>query len=277
MPNPIEIHKTTNHSFVIIFKTPSVSCTTMKTAIICHFFHPTHWEELSETIKNFKSHDPDLFITVSGQNAEANARIAYRDFPLAKISIVENRGFDVGPFIKTISELNLDNYDFIVKLHTKRSRFGIVNYLPMFGGQWRRKLLSFCNTRERVNKLFNILAENQSVGMIGNGELIIYDENPNKPFIGGTMFIARTQIFKNLSEKIRFSDFETTARNQTSSLAHIWERKLGHLVTEHSMTIKGYPEVSWLFRATFNFRKYCYKLLSLISNAIKSRTARPNI
>ena len=71
-------------------------------------------------------------VLLSRQNAEANAKIAYRDFPLAKISIVENRGFDVGPFIKTISELNLDNYDFIVKLHTKRNRFGIVNYLPIY-------------------------------------------------------------------------------------------------------------------------------------------------
>ena len=231
----------------------------MKVAAIVHIFYPELWVELARSLRNFNACELDIYATVPEGAPPSIADAIRRDFPSATVVTMENRGFDVGPFIEMLAHINIEAYDFVVKLHTKRNRFGIVNFMPMFGGQWRRRLLSFCRNRRDVEKCWYIFGENTKVGMIGAGELIVDESDDHSwTFVGGTMFIARAHLFAELQGRIRLCNFELSNRSQTASLAHEWERHLGRLVYENGMTIAGWPERSLLFSLTLPFRRLVY-------------------
>ena len=238
----------------------------MRTAVIIHVFHYKYWKELAYCAKNFSFFNPDIFITVSSNLSDENIEEIRSNLPSAELQIVQNRGFDVGPFVKVINEIELFKYDLIVKLHSKRNRFGIVNYMPFFGNQWRKKLLSFCSSQKRTLQTVEIFQKNPQIGMIGAGELIIKEDGY---FIGGTMFVARASLFTNLSERVGFDDFEMTERNQTNSLAHSWERRLGYLVAEKGMTIHGFPPASPLLAYTYPLRKFLYEIIVFFPRVLR--------
>lgn len=236
----------------------------MKIAAIVHVFYPMLWAELARALHNFDSCGLDVYVTVPEGVACLVGDMILKDFPSAAIITMENRGFDVGPFLEAIAHIDLGVYDFVVKLHTKRNRFGIVNFMPMFGGQWRRRLLSFCRTRRDVERCWHIFGENPKVGMIGAGELIVdASDDHSWSFVGGTMFIARAHLFAELRGRIRLCNFELSSRSQTASLAHEWERHLGRLVYENGMIIAAWPERSLLFSLTLPFRRLVYSVCAM--------------
>ena len=71
---------------------------------------------------------------------------------MAELMAVENWGYDVSPFLAFIGKVNLDLYDFLVKLHTKRNTPKVwCNFHSYEGPEWRNELLSFCKTTEAVS------------------------------------------------------------------------------------------------------------------------------
>ena len=245
----------------------------MRIAIIVHAFHRPLWPELARHIRNFSDREPDIFVTLA-ENAETAFEAEIKaDFPAADVKRLPNRGFDVGPFIEVIERIDLDAYDLVVKLHTKRNRFGVVGYMPLVGGQWRRKLLAFCRSKKTVARAL-ALFDDPTVGMVGNGDLILHPWDalvPNPPpidptdkrtFVAGTMFIVRASLLKRVHELVTFADFEPTTREQTGSLAHEWERRLGHLVAESGMTLAASPRQSLLNKLTYRLRRRLYVTLT---------------
>ena len=233
----------------------------MKIAAIVHVFYPVLWAELARALHNFDSYGLDVYVTVPTDAPPSTVEMVRQDFPASTVVALENRGFDIGPFLEMLSRIDLCAYDFIVKLHTKRNRFGIVNFMPMFGGQWRRRLLSFCRTRHDVETCYHIFNENPDVGMIGAGALIVDESDDHSwDFVGGTMFIARACLFATIRNCVELNTFEPTERTQTASLAHEWERRLGRFVYESGMTIAAWPERSLLFSLTLPFRRLVYSM-----------------
>ena len=55
-------------------------------------------------------------------------------FNNAKIITVPNKGYDIYPFLIVLSKVKLDEYDYILKIHTKNSRkdclFPGNNFIP---------------------------------------------------------------------------------------------------------------------------------------------------
>ena len=245
----------------------------MRIAIVVHAFYRALWPELARHIRNFSDHQAELYVTLAA-NAEPEFEAEVKaDFPAADVKRLPNRGFDVGPFIEVIERIDLDAYDLVVKLHTKRNRFGVVSYMPLFGGQWRRKLLAFCHSRKAVVRTL-ALFDDPAVGMVGNGDLILHPWDalvPNPPpvdprdrrtFIAGTMFIVRASLLKHVRERVSFTDFEPTTRDQTGSLAHAWERRLGHLVAEAGMALAASPRQSLFNKLTYRLRRLLYITLT---------------
>ena len=245
----------------------------MRIAVIVHVFYPELWPELARHIRNFSDRKPDIFVTIPESALPGFENEIKADFPAADVKRLPNCGFDVGPFMEVIGRIDLDAYDLVVKLHTKRNRFGVVGYMPLFGGQWRRKLLAFCRTRQAVAHAL-ALFDDPAVGMVGNGDLILHPWDalvPNPPpidpadkrtFVAGTMFIVRAPLMKRVLDQVSFADFELTARDQTSSLAHAWERRLGHLVTESGMRLSASPRQSLLNKLTYRLRRLSYVTFS---------------
>ena len=209
-----------------------------------HIYYPHLYKELKECVLNITPHKFDLFVTMVEEHSEIISDIK-ETFPTAKIEIIENRGYDVGPFIHILNQVNLDDYDYVVKLHTKSDK-PTPCYLFGFdasGDKWRKELTSFMND---WNKTISFIEKRQDVGMVAGANVILdcsidqetYTQKKAKEitenilklqiretylFVAGTMFLMRTNLLKIIQHKFSLSDFEN-ANKDGNTLAHIFER-----------------------------------------------------
>lgn len=230
----------------------------MNIAIHAHVYYAELWDELADCLRNFQGYPYDLFVTTPHSDETLKKRIL-SDFPDADYRILENRGYDLGPFIDVLNSLDLSKYDYIVKLHTKRDWSGWFNFMHVHGPQWRNMLLSFCRTRQAVENALDVFQRNPKAGMVANASLIIthgdYPESENvkqraeqllakarllpaqRIFIAGTMFMARAQLLKPLQGLRTLNDFEPVLQHEVGTLAHAYERLLGYAISAQGMSI----------------------------------------
>jgi lipopolysaccharide biosynthesis protein len=173
-----------------------------------------------------------------------------------KISIHENKGMDIGPFLQQLEDLNEIEYPLFIKLHGKKSLWGIYKNIA-----WRillvNSLIGSPEIFSRNLQLFN----NPSVGMIGNTGLSLTREkegfnsnliknvcnnflsistaemNRNDLcFIGGTIFWSRTGIFKkyfnaavidHIYSKLEEKQFDDYSQG---TYTHSLERIFGYII-----------------------------------------------
>ena len=91
----------------------------MKIAVHLHLYY---LEQLPKILKYLKSLDGtahDLHVTMVKHDKDAEKAISTFN-PKANIIIVPNRGYDLGPFIEFLHQIDLDAYDLILKVHTKK-------------------------------------------------------------------------------------------------------------------------------------------------------------
>jgi hypothetical protein len=129
--------------------------------IICHVHYIDIWQdEIKGLLKNIDL-KYDLFITIN--NLEYKD-IILQDFPNANILYVENIGSDIYPFIHTFKFINNNSkikYDYVLKLHTKKSS----DMNQLFAKIWRTHLYkNLCNN---LKYIISKLASDDNIGMIG--------------------------------------------------------------------------------------------------------------
>ena len=177
-----------------------------------HIFYPELWNELKVCINNIYPYKFDLFITLVEHHKDIINDIK-ENFPFANIEIVENKGYDIGPFIYILNKINLDNYSYIVKLHTKHNipyNTNIGNGYIFKNDQWRKALLSFLKDKKTFNNCIKSFDKDKKLGMIANYKTILKKEKRDKKaekeaykllqqinlrtnkyqFVAGTMFIC---------------------------------------------------------------------------------------
>ena len=119
----------------------------LRLAVVVHVYYPEMWPELAVCVRNVGA--CDLVVTYVDEESVAEAR---RDFPSARFIRCENRGYDVWPFVKALKVLDLDRYDLVVKLHTKRNieraHVFAIGGTRLNGSAWRDRLLGFVKTPE---------------------------------------------------------------------------------------------------------------------------------
>lgn len=220
----------------------------MKTILVhLHVYYPHLYKDLKDCLLNITTHKIDLFVTMVEEHPEVISDIK-ATFPNAKIEILENKGFDIAPFIHVLNKVNLDDYDLLVKLHTKRdinSRPFLVNGFDVGGGKWRNYLLNFCKTEENWKKSLNLL-NRDDVTMVSDYHVILkQDDNVDtkyldelekklkisyskeREFVAGTMFVAKANIFKPLQNKLKSEEFSSSVRNTGDDLPYACERIFG--------------------------------------------------
>lgn len=260
----------------------------------CHVFYKNLWDELKECINNINPYNFDLYITLVYEDDELIKDIN-DNFPNAKIEIVENKGYDIGPFFYILNKVNLDNYSYIVKIHTKRDMppFAITSLgYDISGNKFRKMCLNFLSTKNVFENIINSFNTDQDLGMVSDYRLIVkskYDDKIIKPriieymknmgckktsytFVGGTMFICRAYLLKPLQElNIKLSDFEIVDVNYKHHLAHVMERILGFVITQQDKTIKDVFNNKDIFDLEF-FRR----LIFLIKRKIYQKKVTNN-
>lgn len=231
-----------------------------------HLFYPEFWNEISACLKNISS-PYDLVVTLVENDLKTIESI--KGFKSdARIEIVENRGFDVAPFIKVMRENDLSRYDFVIHLHSKRDVADTLgNVVLKDAKQWRRLLLNFCSSPQNWQRTLKTFHDNPKTGMVADRVCILserFDPTPEMlsaakdyltehlkmpfkkaVFVSGTMFMARSELFKALVEKVSFDDFEPTKRQDFLTLGHIFERVFGYIVYSQNYEISDFAGRNW--------------------------------
>lgn len=222
----------------------------MRILIHVHVYYKEMWSELQDCLANVMNDNLcDLYVTMV-ENHKDLADTIKSFYQNANIEIVENKGFDIAPFIHVINKVNLDNYDLLVKLHTKRNipissfRF---NGFYLGGKKWRECLLGFCKTQENWKKSIDLL-KRDDISMISKYQLLTnadvsvetdllsnlekrlgLEHIPNQTFVSGTMFVCKANIFKPLQNKICVDEFKPTSRDGKDRLPFLCEVLFGCL------------------------------------------------
>lgn len=226
-----------------------------KLLIHVHVYYPERWEELKASVQYLENYD--LKVTVAEHLQDFHSQIK-QDFPAAQIFTVPNRGYDIAPFLYVLKQANLDDYEFILKLHTKRllPEGEYLNRYLVSGDKWKNYLLEPFQSLEQMNKNYALFSHDKTLGAVSHYKCIIpfrrdklsakfYEYRSDSIikdsfFIAGTMFLARACLLKEFQElKYDFEDFEEPKKD-SFQLAHYLERFLGYSVYKQGYAIKPY-------------------------------------
>lgn len=248
-------------------------------AVHLHIYYTEQLPQIIKYLKNLENIDYDLFVTIVKENKYIEQQIKSFN-PKAFIKVVENRGYDVGPFIDFLHTVDLDNYEYILKLHTKHLdnyEYGYFNGVRVNCTTWSKMLYdSLLATKDVVAKNLSILANEPDVGMLGSS-FCLTDEKwtyksiekqiqkeaqklnltiKDKFFVAGTMFIVRSKLLKPfLQYNIQdFTSSSSTIKDYT--LAHCLERLFGWSIYALGYKIKGVKSKNYyLDRAISNITR----------------------
>jgi len=87
-------------------------------AVVLHVHYVALWPEIKKYLHSLETIGFDLFVTVTNRDVVG---VILSDYPEAFVSIHENRGRDIYPFIETLKSIVDHGYTAVCKLHTKRS------------------------------------------------------------------------------------------------------------------------------------------------------------
>lgn len=266
-----------------------------KFAVILHIFYKDQWEYLRDRIAVLPPECRDLYVTLTDEDADTVKKIKEFD-PDAVIDTVPNLGYDVGPFIYRINSLDLDKYDYIIKLHTKAkgksAKFfsGKIAFNRNFWGPYL--IDSLLKSPKTVADNLAVFSD-EKVGMIGcdlfyitqdmmlddvNGVLTrlgLIEVTGSYSFVAGTMFMVRAKLFKLLQNIYTIEDF-TPSKHTTDdgTLAHVFERALGVMITQSGYEIRGVKDRFLIPKVYFDRIKIKtrYKGIFLLLRCIFGRT-----
>jgi len=224
-------------------------------AAVVHLYYPELWSELADALDNIPEAF-DLYLSCPFRLHPAVQQQVTARFPSASVFGVQNLGRDVLPFLLWLRTVGPDAYDYVLKLHGKRSAHMIDTDYTVFGGgdDWRRNAFGeLVGNREHARRMLFALDETSDIGLVApagflydqvkwrcaTGDLVLtlldrlgVEREVRGSFPAGTMFWARMAALRRLAElPDMLLDFEREAGQTDGTLHHAWERVLA-LVAE---------------------------------------------
>lgn len=239
----------------------------MKVCVCLHLYYMEMIPEIKRYMDNLDSYD--LYITTSIDRRVDEQEIK-KEFPDAQIIYTKNAGFDIYPFVCFLRYINLNNYDLVVKLHTKKDipiEYSLNGY-NLSGVWWRYYLYnSILGSKKRVKKIIKMFDKNDKLGFVGSKELIIRDSDIDKDidmkcvknvmdelnlniikkeFLAGSIFVIRAKLLLPLQERdYHESDFPPYLPRTWNELPYCLERCFGMMISAQGYVLKGlYSEKS---------------------------------
>jgi hypothetical protein len=191
----------------------------MKTAVLLYLYDTALWKEYKQLLEPIKS-EIDLFLALSSDDLCKNNSLISEDAQESfscKTLVFPNKGVDIGPFLLQLKELDEDEYPYFIKLHSKKSLWGIHKNIS-----WRSLLVnSLIGNEDIFHNNIDLMNFNSSIGAIGNTGLLLDREREgfnteliyqilhnylhipveqiarhDLSFLAGSIFMSRTKIFK---------------------------------------------------------------------------------
>ncbi len=261
-----------------------------KILVHLHLYYQDQTDYMIEKLRNITDCNWDLFLTYCTLDNIQRQKFLKLKHDTHFIQ-VENRGYDVLPFINVIKSVNLNEYDYVLKIHTKnkQKKFWVGEYNTS-GYWWRNQLINpLLKTKKQFIKNLKILDNKPQIGMLFS-EILCWKLGNSLPedtflleeelkylnfksnyqyYCAGTMFFARSNIFKFLQNvDIDNNRFELSKETKTiSTLAHVYERILTIAVDEYGYNI---------YTVKNNFEKYKRLLQNFISQIFSIKNKKEN-
>lgn len=252
--------------------------------VILHLFYLDSWDEICEYLKNLRVYKWDLLITYpTFLESTLNKEEIIKFKEEVKFMAVENYGYDIGPFLIALKNINLDKYDIVYKLQSKgvkRKKIYIYKQL-FFGRDWFVSLYEGCLGERNIHNGIDMLLNKENVGIICADNLIVNDPQYKRTmvinkleqlglpvekeykFVAGTCFAIKAFLLKELQQyPFKLEEFKSVPISRGMSLAHIIERYFSILVCNHGYEIKGLP--------TCRIRRYLKKPIESMLEKISS-------
>lgn len=232
-----------------------------KILIHLHLYYVDMWPEMAACLSNVDE-EYDLFVTLIDKSQHVRDTVIALA-PHAHIIYVENRGYDVAPFLYVLNNVRLEDYSYVVKLHTKRDLPGKANLLgiSVSGDLWRKRLLSFVSDGAKFRHSLDFMEAHPQVGMLTHEDLVINIKSDKRAekhlyralircleehglkqrrfcYVAGAMFLARAACFHRILDTFKPEDFPVSSGHEMQ-LAHIVERLFGYFVYEAGMVVSS--------------------------------------
>ena len=217
--------------------------------VIVHVYYEDAIGEILEYLKNLETYSYDLIVTTVRSRDLERIEEEFRAFrPEMKLQVYENRGFDVAPFLWALKSVDLDDYEMVFKLQSKRSfsRKGSVAASSFYvrGRDWFLYLFESVLGSAWVHRNIDRLRNDDGTELICAKNLYMRDKphnehlttaqlkkhgieiRPGYYFTAGTCFAAKAAALARLKQlKLEPGDFDASERG-SFSLAHALERYL---------------------------------------------------
>lgn len=216
----------------------------VKIAVVIHLFYPELWEILTENLKNI-TQDFDIFVTVPEKHT--NIKLQYGNHKI-NIVTVPNWGRDILPFLHVMRKIQAAGYEYVLKLHGKKSK----QITRRNANYWLRTTInSLLFSKASVNKIIKKLSgttkiigvKDFAVKVSLGGDMSLktrinrfYSKQVAKSIIknidsftfsAGSMFWARVDAFDDILDRhIVADDFELEYGQLWNTLAHFLERDI---------------------------------------------------
>lgn len=217
-------------------------------AVVVHLYYPEMWDEVATAIAALP--EPcDVFVSCPLRARDPVAQIVRKRFKSAIVFGVRNLGRDVLPFLYWLGTPGIDRYEYVLKLHSKKSVHVVDAEHGTFkgGAGWRQRAFEgLIGGDGHARSMLRALDARPDVGIVAPAGLL-YDQaewgratkdvlatlcarlslsgDAGGKFPAGTMFWARLSALSPLeaaSESIL--DFEREAGQIQGTLHHAYER-----------------------------------------------------
>jgi len=221
-----------------------------KLAVVVHLYYTDLWPTIQARLKLIK--EPfDLFVTLNERDKDFKLSIPGRKDVKTTSFVLPNRGRDVLPFLFVAQRLRMAGYEYVLKLHSKKSKHRVDGF------NWFTDVLdALLPDGDAVAKVLEVLKSDEA-GIIGpqnhlvslkrhmgGNEYILQSlldraftseiarkvvDNPAAyPYFGGTMFWARLDTFTPILDLYLMpDDFQSEHGQIDGTTAHALERMFG--------------------------------------------------
>lgn len=242
--------------------------------VLLHIFYTEQIPYFIDKLKNIVGTDWDLVVTGNIPESDRRQILSFK-----KDSVflpVENRGYDIWPFIAAVKSVDLSKYSFVIKLHTKNTDTNStmrMNGRKFTGSQWRDTmvdaLLGSGEAFLKVRKAF----ESDSTGLVFamsvcilsrqsriTDSVLLKDElarlgivPSDLNYCGGTIFAVRAEALQFLKSGAIGPDiFPPSGESHSDcTITHSYERILCIGVTSQGYRIHLIPQHA--------FQKFSFK------------------
>ena len=248
--------------------TPSPPADTPPLCVLAHVYYAELWDELSGYLGNLPEGRFALYVNLVDTTLSHALVSRIRDrFPFSRIYISENRGRDIGGFVRLLKNVRIDDYRIYGLFHTKMSpyfqKYGASlvrdgrTVTPDGGKIWRERIFTaLMGTRERAAENVDRMLEDETIGEIAPASCRRQEigKNPEKyhalldrlgigadardvEFASGTMGFLRADVLRRVFEGIRDLPFEkgdgqSMEFHMDGQWGHAVERIIGNVVRD---------------------------------------------